>query len=224
MNGGALSGTGVTELNLMGQSFNAGEVIVVRVNPFAAIVSLRIAVGGGPPAQVTTGNSITPAAYVIPATGVIAQVQAASTVGPINIDSSCLSVAQAAGLVGGSIITQPPDERSNWQRGDLHAVVYPALDDAGSPAIHVYCVDAEGNGFISMIITEDDLAGFDPLPSSNTLVKQSDDCPVSFYILTTGEYQINIGLVATGGVYEVIFSGLAMNDLYYGYFNLYEFE
>jgi hypothetical protein len=194
----------------------------VRSSPFPANTWRRVAVGGGAPAQVATSNSIVPASYTIPATGVIAHIQVVSTGGgDIDVTSSCLSAELSdSGIIPGG----PPDHRVNWQRGDLHAVIYPAHDDSGNPTIHIYCVDENSNGFLALVITEADLDGFDHTPAANTLVKSSDLCPVAFYILTTGEYQINIGLVATGGNYEVIFSGLAMNALYYGYFNLYQFE
>ena len=125
------------------------------------------------------------------------------------------------GTSGNASLPTPPDDRINWQHGDTDAVVYPAQDDAGNPALHVYCLDAAGNAFLGLNVTQDDIDAYPAQPDTNVEVARNDDCPVSFHILTTGEYQVNIGPDAEGQVREVIFTGLPPSDVYFDDFNVY---
>ena len=122
---------------------------------------------------------------------------------------------------GGTSIPVPPDHRINWRHGDTDAVLYAAQDDAGNPALHVYCLNAAGDAFLGFAVTQDDLDAYPEQPDTNVEVARNDDCPVSFHILTTGEYQVNIGPDAEGQVREVIFTGLPPADVYFDDFNVY---
>lgn len=87
-----------------------------------------------------------------------------------------------------------PDHRINWMYGDLYGVAYVEQDAAGNPALHVYCIDADtGNSSLGMVVTEADVEAFTDPPAANTLIQESAVCNLSFYVLATGEYQLNIG-------------------------------
>lgn len=103
---------------------------------------------------------------------------------------------------------RPNDDRANWTFGDLESVMYLRTDENGQPAVHLYCVEDGSVGVIGLVVTEEDLKGFSQFPSENTLVKSSDVCKVSFYILTTGEYQVTIGPDALGKIYAIVGTGL----------------
>ena len=127
-----------------------------------------------------------------------------------------------AGAAGSSTVLMPPDSRINWQHGDSDAVVYPARDDAGDPALHVYCVDGDGDGYLSFAVTGADIASYPEQPAENTLIARDDACPVQFHILTTGEYQVTIGPDEAGDVRAVIFRGLPPGDVYFRDSNIYD--
>lgn len=95
----------------------------------------------------------------------------------------------------------PPDERLNWQNGDLIAVIYPATDATGQPAFDVYTVLPDSQGIFACRIARDDLPAV--APSVNMFLKQCGDS-VSVYVLTTGEIQFNIGPDSEGKTYVVI--------------------
>lgn len=110
--------------------------------------------------------------------------------GPGNIcfGSPCDSSSSSEGTT--SNIVYPPDERINWQFGDLGAVLYLNVDNTGNPAIDVYCYDGE-NAFFGMQVSEAN--------ASNGM--SADGCDVSFYILSDGGYQFNINY--DGKLYEI---------------------
>jgi hypothetical protein len=113
-----------------------------------------------------------------------------------------------------------PDDRINRHHGDTYAIIYPRRDDAGKPALHIYCVDPAGNGTLDLTVTQEMFDKVPTPPSENTEVA-STKClvPVSLYVLTTGEYQINIGPDIEGKMDIVIFTGLPPANVYYNYFN-----
>jgi hypothetical protein len=101
-----------------------------------------------------------------------------------------------------------PDDRLNWGFGGLNAAIYSRIGEGGDPQLHVYCINDQGAGFFGMAISGADVNGFAAHPAHNTLVKTSPACNLSFYILSTGEYQINIGPDDEGKVTAMVFSGL----------------
>ena len=115
--------------------------------------------------------------------------------------------------VGG--VMAPPDHRINWMHGDTHAVIYPATDAAGAPALQAYCVNENGEGYHTLTITEANLAPYPAQPEQNAEVARSDDCNVAFHILTTGEYQFTIGPNGDGAIRAVIFDDLAGSGVYF---------
>jgi len=110
------------------------------------------------------------------------------------------------------------DDRLNYQHGDLYAVLYASKDEAGDPAIDVYCVGEEGGVFGFQIPGSAFTAVASP-PAANTQVFESTACGVlvSAFVLTTGEYQINIGPDIEGKVDVIIFHGMPPDGIYFEY-------
>lgn len=211
INAGDLNGTDVTETSITNLNFNAGELIITQGSLLTYSLGITPA---GSTETVIPGNSVTGAQYTIPQTGTYAQIRLFAA-GVANFTAICYSVDQiiADALPDGFII-DPPDHRRNAGLGDLYGVIYPAQDDNGDPAIHVYCINAAGDGYLALVITAASLDGIPAPPAQNTLVSASDGCNVAFYALSSGEYQINLGLTPGGVVHEFIFNGLAMNDIF----------
>lgn len=107
----------------------------------------------------------------------------------------------------------PPDSRMNWQNGDHIAAIY--TNDGG---VEAYCIDSQSQGQFSLRVDSSALAGIPARPAQNTLVAAATQCPVAFYVLTSGEYQINIGPNADGDVRVMVFDTLAMSNIRYSGF------
>lgn len=103
------------------------------------------------------------------------------------------------------------DGRLNPLNGDNLAVAYEGSDGNGGTSLDLYCVRADSTGMLGLQITQDDLPT--TTPDENTLIAQSEICNVSFYVLSSGEYQVNIGPDAEGKVWELIFTSLDMDNL-----------
>jgi hypothetical protein len=100
----------------------------------------------------------------------------------------------------------PPDNRINWQYGDLNAVVYEHED-----GVVVYCYD--GDASLVMVINQELVDNWDSsLPQDIAVLEvNTDTCRVAFYILDTGEYQINIW-DREGKLYEIIADNLNFSN------------
>lgn len=134
--------------------------------------------------------------------------------------ASFLTSRPACGAgAGGGTAGLCADGRLNCRFGDDYAIIYNAQDDHGHPSLHAYCVDAAGNGVLGMIVTPHDLEGIPPEPATTTLVTKADmkvcRTPVSFWVLTTGEYQVNIGPDYKGDLIRMIFDGLPPQGRYF---------
>jgi len=104
---------------------------------------------------------------------------------------------------------RPPDDRVNWRMGDLYTVIYPAWDDVGNPALHIYDVNERSRGVFMFALTEADLNPYlETPPEQNRLVKEGEG--IAVYVLTTGEIQFNIGPDAEGKTVVVIVDGLTV--------------
>jgi hypothetical protein len=103
------------------------------------------------------------------------------------------------------------DGRLNPQMGDGLAIAYEGSDGNGGSSLDFYCVAPDSTGFLGLQITAEDLP--ESIPAENTLIKQSEVCNVAFYVLSSGEYQVNIGPDAEGKVWELIFTSLDMDNL-----------
>jgi hypothetical protein len=101
------------------------------------------------------------------------------------------------------------DSRLNCTYGDEYALIHNGTDAAGDSALKITCMDAAGKGTFGGSFSAADVAGFPAKPASNTLVKTitCGSVPVKLFILTTGQYQINIGPNAKGNIIVMIFTG-----------------
>lgn len=137
---------------------------------------------------------------------------ASYTFDPVYFDDACRSLPLNSRPFTPKV-DQPPDTRLNWNTGDLQAVIYPAYDDQGDDALHVYGVNSNSRGYFLFAITPADLAPYqDVPPAENTLIHQVEN--VAAYVLTTGEIQLNIGPDAEGKVWVVIIDGLPATHVY----------
>ncbi len=115
----------------------------------------------------------------------------------------------------------PPDNRINWKHGDTYGIFVPRHDENGNPVLHLYCISAEGQGTLGDIITQEMFDKAPAEPATNTQIGETNACrvPIKYYVLTTGEYQINIGADWEGKVDVIIFTGLPPSHVYFRYLN-----
>lgn len=135
--------------------------------------------------------------------------------GPGNVTLGIWSAAPDPTPVLPDPLPQPPDDRLNWGSGDLHAVLYSRPDDFGDPALHVYCVNADGEGYLGLVVTQADFADVPAGPQANTLVASSALCAVDVYVLTTGEVSIGVTDPTSGKMYFTVMQDLAGNGKYF---------
>ncbi len=117
--------------------------------------------------------------------------------------------------------TIPPDDRLNYGRGDSHIGILYARSDNG---ITIYGVDANSNGFLAVHVAPEDLPDCDPAPSENQLLASSADGMYQIWLLTTCEFQANIGPDAEGKVQVITWRGVpAIKESVTSYdFNVFE--
>lgn len=111
------------------------------------------------------------------------------------LDVSCDPVGGKAESADAPSIVYPPDDRINWQFGDLYAVLYRNFDSEGNPYTDVYCWDGEDS---SLGLRVD---------SSTASGTSADGCNATFYIGADGMYQFNINF--DGKLYEIRCEDLA---------------
>lgn len=121
----------------------------------------------------------------------------------LSVDDSCGRSYPAL-----SDAVEPPDERINWQYGDLNAVLYRGKDEQGNPALNLYCYDGE-NAALGFQITS---ANMEDAPI------EANGCDVSFYLLENGQLQVNIR-DDEGKLYEIICDDLACENPVMRYFD-----
>lgn len=151
--------------------------------------------------------------------------------GGLGIDQLTGIINALAGAICDATVTVPPlgssipgsDNRINPAHGDLEAPIYSGSDADGNPAVLVYCVDDNSNGYPEFSVTAADVNAYPEYPPTNVEVKRATTCDVDviFYILTTGEYQINIGPFTDGKVFEVTFTGLYPQNVHFNEFNVF---
>jgi subtilisin-like proprotein convertase family protein len=107
-----------------------------------------------------------------------------------------------------------PDDRVNWHHGDLSTVVYSHGNGAA-----VYC-HINDTTWLAMHITQEDVDNADPEQPQNIPVLEydQDGCRVAFYILDSGEYQINMWTYE-GKLYELISNTLDFSEPTLRYFD-----
>lgn len=143
-----------------------------------------------------------------------------------NTPSNFFDLTFEVVIEGGAMCSgdnKAPDDRINWKHGDNTAILYPRKDAEGKPVLQLYCMSPDGKGTLGDIITQDMFDKAPAKPAVNTKVHETNVCrvPVTFYVLTTGEYQVNIGPDIEGKTHEIIFTGLPPSKVYFKDFNLY---
>lgn len=101
-----------------------------------------------------------------------------------------IQAASSSGEEEASSIVYPPDNRINWQFGDLYGILYRGTDSTGNPAIDLYCYDGE-RSWHEMQINEANMSDG----------MRANDCDVTAYTLPDGSLQININY--DGKLYEI---------------------
>lgn len=103
----------------------------------------------------------------------------------------------------------------NQGNSENEIAIYNATDDNGEPVLHVYDINAEGEGTLALEITPDIIAPYiDNPPGENTALMTSENGQVTLYILDTGELQINSGPDAEGKIHVLIFDGIPPTNIY----------
>ncbi len=93
----------------------------------------------------------------------------------------------------------------------------PVLADLGSDGIVytdrgniiIYGIDSSSRGYVALVVTAAEIAAVSSTPEKNTLILR--DGLFAVYRLTTGELQVNIGPVASGEVFEIVFENTGTN-------------
>lgn len=128
---------------------------------------------------------------------------------PINEDACPLLGDEGYGVQENGCpphIVEPPDDRINWQMGDTGVVIYNHEE-----GVAVYCHD--GNTWLAMHVTLETVAFAPTVQSQDIPVMEYNEygCHVAFYILDSGEYQINI-YSQDGKLYELIADSVFFTD------------
>lgn len=144
-----------------------------------------------------------------------------------DVSDACPAVAGVAPTGCPAVVTgngpyNAPDDRFNWGApGGNDVALYANMTDTSNPSVDAYCINDNSNGYFGLSISEDDLAMYPAFPEVNTLVASSEFCNLHFYILTSGQYQINMGPFSNNEVIEVIFDGLPPTNVRYSTFTDY---
>ena len=115
----------------------------------------------------------------------------------IILASTLLMALLATGLVQAS-------ERDRLNRGSPIGAAY-----RRGRGIEIYRIDAQGKGTLVLTVTRTEIRRVQrDNPTTNTLIKATPDGLFAVYLLSTGEFQVNIGPDAEGKVEVVTWRGL----------------
>jgi hypothetical protein len=196
-NGGMAGGT----FPLGTYSYDAGEVITVSA---ASGLSGGVALqdGGG----ITLASALLPnsAVYTIPASG------AYTFAMYFDVSNQTTSDLPGEPTVSCGGTPNSDNRLSNTPNGAVYAT------EDGITAIGITNL-GEG-AFVT--VTAAELAELPANPEENMLLASSGDGYTSVYLLTTGEYQVNIGPDQNGNVSVVIFTGIPATNIYRRDFNV----
>jgi hypothetical protein len=200
---GAIAPTGMSGGSFSIGTFDleAGEVISVSMDPnLSGGVALQD--GGG----ITLASALLPSAavYTVPSSG------AYSLMGYRDVSN------QTAGAVSGDVTVScgtasAPDGRIT----DIATGAVYATEDG----ISAYGITNFGEGAY-VTITAAQLAELPAHPDENMLLGASGDGFTTVWLLTTGEYQVNIGPDRDGHVYVIVFTGIPATNIYRLDFNV----
>jgi hypothetical protein len=143
---------------------------------------------------------------------------AAATAVAFSVDAD-----PVGGPVPGPTTSDSPDDRINWKHGDQYAALYARQDDNTKPVLHVYCITPEGKGDLKYVAPNSMFANAPQNPASNTKIGETNVCryPVVFYVLTSGEFQINIGPDWEGKTNVIIFTGMPPGNIHFYDFDVF---
>lgn len=124
-------------------------------------------------------------------------------------DAACQNTETGANEGGEIIVTwfEPGDDRINRQ-AYASAAVYCDTDNS---RVAIYGIDADGVGFPAIFVPYADLPDTPSGQDGHRLISQFEN--VSFYRLTTGEYQVNAGPDSEGKSYVAIWDGCPQSYL-----------
>jgi hypothetical protein len=107
------------------------------------------------------------------------------------------------------------DDRINPGHGDDVAVLRNGLDSYNYPSLDIWCMN-NGASFLAAGLSQYDFKNYPAQPAQDTLVKATELCgqKVEVWVLTTGEYQVNIHR-PDGTTAVVIFTSLPATDIYF---------
>ena len=128
--------------------------------------------------------------------------------------SSCYEVAGEQGVTSSGVL--------NFTSVGVY--VYPTASESGT-GLSLWGTDAEGDGYLVAELTGAELETLQAdLPAENTLLATGASLygDINLYLLTTGEFQINVGADAEGWVRVMIFSAFPVANVSYDSFNVLE--
>ncbi len=117
--------------------------------------------------------------------------------------------------------TIPPDDRLNYGRGDKSVGIGYARSNNG---ITVYGINPDSTGYLAVHVAPENLPSCDMPPTENQLLASSGDGKYTIWLLTTCEYQINMGPDAEGKVFVMTWQGVPLikESIKYYDFNMFD--
>jgi hypothetical protein len=194
MSGGSFS-IGIFDLE-------AGEVVSVSMDPnLSGGVALQD--GGG----ITLASALLPSAavYTVPSSG------SYSLMGYRDVSNHTAGAVSGDVTVSCSSSAAPDNRLTNIPNGAVYAT-----EEGG---ISAYGITNFGEGAY-VTITPEQLAELPANPDENMLLGGSGDGFTTVWLLTTGEYQVNIGPDRDGNVYVIVFTGVPATNIYRLDFNV----
>ena len=106
------------------------------------------------------------------------------------------------------------DGRINVGAGEHIALIYNGTGDDGEPEFHIHALANDGSmGDFLFAITQEQMAPYlDSAPTQNLLIMREG--PITFYALTTGEFQFNIGPDDQGREWALVVDTLPARVIY----------
>lgn len=149
-----------------------------------------------------------------PALGVPRSIQASCTIKADNPTSSPNSEEGEENEDDIPTFVTPPDARINWQYGDTNAIMF-----AHEDGVTVHCV-GDSTSWLAAHINQALIESADTSQPQEVPVYRVDEngCRVAFYILDSGEYQVNIWS-NEGKIYEIIDDSISFENAIMRYYD-----
>ena len=106
----------------------------------------------------------------------------------------------------------------------VHTRLFIVNEDNGAndPVLAFYHILDDSTGMLLYYVPASTLAQYPDHPDHPILVHQSDDGKFAFYILPTGEYQVNVGPDTEGKIEALTFTGIPPENVTLRSFNVYD--